>query len=401
MNTDVTIVGAGIVGLATAYQMVQQEPDVRVCVLEKEADVAVHQSSHNSGVIHSGIYYRPGGDKARNCATGYRLLLDFCQEYEIPHELCGKVIVATEEREIPLMDNIYQRGIANGLKNLAILDRHELQDKEPYVQGIQGIWVPQAGIIDYHSVAQKYADLIQAAGGHIKLGHRVVSITPNAQGIRIRTTADTIHSKILVNCSGLYADKVAKMTGQEIDFKILPFRGEYYQLKPEKTSMVNGLIYPIPNPNFPFLGVHFTKMIKGGVEAGPNAVLAFGREGYRKRNLHPAELLETLAYPGFLRIARKYWKDGSYEMYRSFSKKAFVKALQKLIPTLSGADVIKGGSGVRAQACDRQGNLIDDYLILEQPGIINLCNAPSPAATASLAIGAHLAEKVFGQLERI
>ncbi len=399
MEFDIIIVGGGIVGLASAYQTLNQYPGLKVCVLEKETEIAKHQTGNNSGVIHSSIYYKPGSKKALNCKKGYDLLLDFCDKNDIQYELCGKVIVATDENEIPLLEKIYSNGVANGLENLSFLNEEQLKEKEPHVGGIKGIWVPQAGIIDYNDVAHKYKEKIENLDGEIKLGHKVSEIIKDDNKLSVITSKGEISAKLFVNCAGLFSDKVAKMTGQNIDFKILPFRGEYYVLKPEKTNLVRGLIYPVPNPNFPFLGVHFTKMIKGGVEAGPNAVLAFKREGYRKRDVNISELLETITYPGFINIAKKYWKDGTYEMYRSFSKNAFVKALQKLIPEIKSEDVIPGDAGVRAQACDKKGNLIDDFLILEQECIINVCNAPSPAATSSLAIGEYISNKIISKLK--
>ncbi len=399
MEYDVVIVGGGIVGLASAYQVLKQDSSLKICVLEKESKLAKHQTGNNSGVIHSGIYYKPGSKKAENCKRGYQLMLDFCEKHNIAYELCGKVIVATSEEQFPALERIYERGIANGLKNIKYIDAEEIKAKEPHVAGLKGIWVPQAGIVDYTDVSLKYAELIENLGGEIKLNQKVTGINQNLENIEVKTSKGALKAKLIVNCAGLFSDKIAKMTGQEIDFKIIPFRGEYYELKPEKTNLVKGLIYPVPNPEFPFLGVHFTKMIKGGVEAGPNAVLAFRREGYKKRDIHVGELLETLTYPGFLNIVRKYWKDGSYEMYRSFSKTAFVNALKILIPAIKSEDVVRGGAGVRAQACDRKGNLIDDFLILEKDQVINICNAPSPAATSSLAIGEYISNKIISKLK--
>lgn len=395
---DITIVGAGIVGLATAYQLLEKRSDLRICILEKEEAIAKHQTGNNSGVIHSGIYYKPGSAKAINCKKGYQLLLDFCEAKGIDYELCGKVIVATEEKELPALERIFERGVANGLTGLTYLNEEELKKKEPYVKGIKGIWVPQAGIVSYKDVAQKYKEAIEAKRGEVKLGHKVLGIDLKEEVIKVNTSKGDISTKFIVNCGGLYADKLAQMTGQGQDFKILPFRGEYYELIPSKHYLVKSLIYPVPNPAFPFLGVHFTKMIKGGVEAGPNAVLAFKREGYKNTQFNFKELFETITYSGFIKIASKYWKDGTYEMYRSFSKKTFVKALQKLIPTLKGEDIVKGGAGVRAQACDKDGNLIDDFLILEKNKVINVCNAPSPAATSSLAIGDTISEMILSKI---
>jgi L-2-hydroxyglutarate oxidase len=398
MKYDVIIIGGGIVGLATAYQLLEQNAQLKVAVLEKEIQIAQHQTGNNSGVIHSGIYYKPGSAKALNCKRGYQMLLDFCERENIEYNLCGKVIVAVKEEEIPILEDIYQRGIENGLKGLKYLNKEELKEKEPYVNGIRAIWVPQSGIVDYKTVANRYSEIIQEKGGEVKLGYKVTDVDIQSDCIVISTNRNRFESSVLVNCAGLYSDKIAQITGQGKDFKIIPFRGEYYDLKPQKRLLVKGLIYPVPNPEFPFLGVHFTQMIGGGVEAGPNAVLAFKREGYKNTQFNFKELIETLTYSGFIKIAMKYWKDGSYEMYRSFSKKAFVKAMQILIPSITGDDVVKGGAGVRAQACTKDGKLVDDFLILEQKRVINVCNAPSPAATSSLAIGETISKKILSKL---
>lgn len=391
---DITIIGAGIVGLATAYQLLQQKPALRVAILEKEAEVAQHQSSHNSGVIHSGIYYQPGSLRAINCQTGYRYLLEFCQEYGIDYDICGKVIVATQAEEQPILDKILDKGLRNGLTGIRKIGPEETREIEPHVRAVEAIYVPQAGIIDYLEVARKYAQLIQKMGGKIFCGHRVLKTIRERSGFVIETTQATFQSKQLVNCAGLYSDKVAALNTADIPIKILPFRGEYYELKPERETLVRHLIYPVPNPNFPFLGVHFTRMIRGGIEAGPNAVLAFRREGYTRWQWQGAELMETLAYSGFRKIARKYWRDGWVEMQRSFSKSAFVAALQKLIPEITTDDVVPGRAGVRAMACGPNGELADDYIFAESSGVINVLNAPSPAATSSLAIGAEVAKRI-------
>ena len=387
MNSDIIIIGGGIVGLATALQLKQQNPALKVILLEKERELAKHQTGNNSGVIHSGIYYKPGSLKATNCIRGYKLLIDFCRKHEVPFELCGKIIVATEEKELPLLQNLFTRGQQNQLENLKMLSREELKEYEPHVAGIAGIAVPQTGIVDYKKVADKYAEEIKKFGGEIILGERVIDIQLGAENAIVITQSKSYPTKLIINCAGLYSDKVAKLTSKVVDVKIIPFRGEYYKLKKEKEYLVKNLIYPVPDPNFPFLGVHFTRMMKGGVEAGPNAVLAFKREGYKKSDINLAELGESLAWPGFQKVAYKYWKTGIGEMYRSFSKAAFTKALQKLLPEVQKEDLVEGGSGVRAQACDRTGGLVDDFLILEDKQVINVCNAPSPAATSSLAIG--------------
>lgn len=391
MNTtpksDIVIIGGGIVGLATALQLKQQNPSLKIVLLEKETELAKHQTGNNSGVIHSGIYYKPGSLKATNCIHGYKLLIDFCRKHEVPFELCGKIIVATEQKELPLLQNLFTRGRQNELENLKMLSGEELKEYEPHVAGIAGIAVPQTGIVDYKKVADKYAEEIKKFGGEIILAERVIDIQLSAENAIVITQSKSYSTKLVINCAGLYSDKVARLTSKVVDVKIIPFRGEYYKLKKEKEYLVKNLIYPVPDPNFPFLGVHFTRMMKGGVEAGPNAVLAFKREGYKKTDIDLAELGESLAWPGFQKVAYRYWKTGFGEMYRSFSKAAFTKALQKLLPEVQESDLVEGGSGVRAQACDRTGGLVDDFLILEDKQVINVCNAPSPAATSSLAIG--------------
>lgn len=396
---DIIIIGGGIVGLATALKIQQEQAHLKLLILEKENKLAAHQSGHNSGVIHSGVYYKPGSLKARNCIKGYQLLLDFCRQENIPFDLCGKVIVATSEAELPQLDVIFKRGAENGLQNLKMLSKEALHEYEPHVNGIAGIHVPQTGIINYAKVAEKYAEKLKAGGADIKMGQRVSSIRPGRNKTQVITENESFTAKLMVNCAGLYSDKVAHMTGQSLDLKIIPFRGEYYELVPEKQHLVKNLIYPVPDPNFPFLGVHFTRMAEGGIEAGPNAVLAFSREGYKKSNVNIAELMETLRWPGFQLVARKYWRTGMGEYYRSFSKAAFTKALQKLLPELREEDLKPGGAGVRAQACDRKGGLLDDFLILESPGVVNVCNAPSPAATSSLAIGETVAALALKQLQ--
>lgn len=395
MQHDVIIIGGGIVGLATALQIKKSNSSLSILLLEKENELAKHQTGNNSGVIHSGIYYKPGSLKATNCLRGYHLLLDFCTQNNIPFELCGKIIVATDEAEKPLLNNLFVRGQQNGLENLKRLTKAELKEHEPHVKGIEGIFVPQTGIVDYKVVAEKYGEVLRNQGAEIKLGEKVVDIKTESNQVTVVTDQKSYTSKLVVNCAGLYSDKVARMTIKDLNVKIIPFRGEYFKLKKEKEYLVKNLIYPVPDPNFPFLGVHFTRMAKGGVEAGPNAVLAFQREGYKKSQINLAELGETLAWPGFQKVAAKYWRTGMGEMYRSFSKAAFTKALQKLIPEIQEADLVEGGAGVRAQACDRQGGLVDDFLILEEKQVINVCNAPSPAATSSLAIGETVSKLVL------
>ena len=398
MQYDVVVIGGGIVGLATALQLKKSNPNLKLVLLEKETELAKHQTGNNSGVIHSGLYYKPGSLKAINCIHGYHLLIDFCQQYEIPFELCGKIVVATEEAEIPLLDNLYKRGEQNGLQNLKKIDKDQLKEYEPHVHGRAGIYVPQTGIVDYKRVAKKYGELIQKSGGEIHLGEQAIAVQSTENKKVVITQKTSYTTRLVINCAGLYSDKVARMTVQKLNVKIIPFRGEYFKLKKEKEYLVKNLIYPVPDPNFPFLGVHFTRMVKGGVEAGPNAVLAFRREGYKKSDINFSELAETLAWPGFQKVAAKYWRTGFGEMYRSFSKAAFTNALQKLIPEIRENDLEEGGAGVRAQACDRNGGLVDDFMILEEANVINVCNAPSPAATSSLAIGETVAKLALTKL---
>lgn len=398
MQYDIIIIGGGIVGLGTTLNITEKKPGAKVLVIEKETELAKHQTGNNSGVIHSGIYYKPGSLKATNCIRGYNLLVDFCTKNDVPFDLCGKIIVATDKAELPLLETLYTRGIQNGLTNLKKINSNELTEIEPHVRGIAGIFVPQTGIVDYKQVAEKYGELVKKNGGEIILGEKVIEIQSESGKVVVVTQKKSYTAKFIINCAGLYSDRIARLTSENVNVKIIPFRGEYYKIKPEKEYLVKNLIYPVPDPNFPFLGVHFTRMMKGGVEAGPNAVLAFKREGYKKSQIDLSELAETLAWPGFQKVAAKYWRTGFGEMYRSFSKAAFTKALQKLIPEIQENDLVDGGAGVRAQACDKQGGLVDDFLIIEEQQAINVCNAPSPAATSSLAIGetvASLALKRF------
>lgn len=398
MQYDVLIIGGGVVGLATGLQLLNGNPSLKVAVIEKEASVAQHQTGNNSGVIHSGLYYKPGSLKALNCTRGYHLLLEFCRKHEVPFELCGKIIVATEEREIPMLQTLYERGQQNGLKPLTMLSGEQIREYEPHAAGIRGILVPQTGIVDFRLVAKKYAEVFQKAGGEIMLGEKVSAIRMNHSLAHVTTQKQGYAARLVVNCAGLYSDKVARLTSDKINVKIVPFRGEYYKLRKDKEYLVKNLIYPVPDPAFPFLGVHFTRMARGGVEAGPNAVLAFSREGYKKSDINLAEFGETLAWPGFQKVAAKYWRTGLGEMYRSFSKAAFTRALQKMVPEIREADLVEGGAGVRAQACDRTGGLVDDFMIVEEPGVVNVCNAPSPAATSSLAIGQTVSELALRRL---
>lgn len=392
---NVVIIGGGIVGLASALKIKEENPKLKVAVVEKEKDLATHQTGHNSGVIHSGLYYKPGSYKAKNCVDGYHQLIRFCDEEEIPYEITGKVVVATQKQQIPTLNMLFERGEANGLKGLKKLVQEEIKEHEPYVAGLQGIFVPQTGIIDYKGVAEAYADKFRHFGGEIFSDNEVKKIAKIQNGfLKVVTKNEELTTRLVVNCAGLQSDLVTKLTGAKVDYQILPFRGEYFKIKPDREYLVKNLIYPVPDPNFPFLGVHFTRMMKGGVEAGPNAVLAYRREGYTKRDINVKELVSAVTYKGFRKVASKYWRTGFGEFYRSYSKSAFTKALQQLIPDIKKSDLIEGGSGVRAQACDRNGGLIDDFLIIEGEQYINVGNAPSPAATSSLAIGEQIAELV-------
>jgi L-2-hydroxyglutarate oxidase len=388
MLYDIIIIGGGIVGLATGLKIKESRPELKVVILEKESEVAKHQTGNNSGVIHSGLYYKPGSLKATNCINGYHELIRFCEQESIPFELTGKVVVATKKEQIPILNGLLERGLQNGLTGTRSITLDELKEYEPYCAGVAAIHVPQTGIVDYKLVAQTYAKKFQSIGGEIFLDHKVLKINNLNSVSSIKTKYHEFVGKLVINCAGLYSDKVAQMSQEEsLDVKIIPFRGEYYKIKKEREYLVKNLIYPVPDPNFPFLGVHFTRMMKGGVEAGPNAVLAFKREGYKRSQINLAELSETLAWPGFQKVAAKYWKTGMGEMYRSFSKTAFTNALKELIPDIQESDLVDGGAGVRAQACDRTGGLLDDFCIRENEYAINVLNAPSPAATSSLSIG--------------
>jgi len=396
MQYDVVLVGGGIVGLATGYKLIAARPDLKIAILEKESQLALHQTANNSGVIHSGLYYKPGSLKAINCIQGYHELVTFCEEENIPYEITGKVVVATRDSQKPLLTMLMERGLENGLTGTRNISLEELKEYEPHCTGVGAIHVPQTGIVDYLQVALAYGRKIVQLGGAIFLDHKVLEIKQKESINYIETSKGTFQAKLVVNCAGLYSDKVARMNDASInDVKIIPFRGEYFKLKAEREYLVKNLIYPVPDPNFPFLGVHFTRMQKGGVEAGPNAVLAFKREGYKKTQVDFAELAETLTWPGFQKVAAKYWKTGIGELYRSFSKAAFTKALQELIPEIQESDLVEGGAGVRAQACDRTGGLLDDFAIRESEFAINVLNAPSPAATSSLAIGGTVADMVL------
>jgi L-2-hydroxyglutarate oxidase len=389
----VAVVGGGILGLATAYHLTQRAPNRRVVVLEKEASLGQHQTGHNSGVLHSGIYYKPGSLKAINCRDGKKAMEAFCAAEGIDYEICGKVIVATSEAEVPALERIYERGQANGVR-CAVIDQAHLRELEPAVAGIKAIHVPESGIVDYVQVCERLALRMRERDGQIITNARVTGMRQQAGKIVVQSLADDFTVDYVVNCAGLYSDRVTALSGQQPDVKIVPFRGEYYTVKPQAESLCQNLIYPVPDPSFPFLGVHFTRMIHGGVECGPNAVLAFAREGYKKTDLNLADLVETLTYPGFLKLAATYWQTGLGEMWRSFSKAAFVKALQRLVPAIRADDLDTAPAGIRAQAIAPDGSMVDDFLIQETERIINVCNAPSPAATASLNIGRLIVDKL-------
>jgi len=387
---DIAIIGAGIVGLATALDLVRRFR-VSLVVLEAENDIAAHQTGHNSGVIHSGLYYKPGSEKARNCAAGREAMYRFCADQGIPHERCGKVVVATEEAELPALEELFRRGEANGLVGIRKLSGPEVREFEPHVAGIAGLYIRETGIVDYKDVARKYAELIRNAGGEIRTGARLVSLERRPDALHLTTPQGEVACKQLINCGGLQADRVARISGLDPGVQIVPFRGEYYALVPEKRYLVKNLIYPVPDPRFPFLGVHFTRTVHGEVEAGPNAVLAFRREGYSRWSCSPRDMCEWMLYPGFWKMAAKYWRTGLGEMLRSLSKKRFYHSLQRLIPELEIADIHPFGSGVRAQALERSGNLVDDFRFVQAEKMIHVLNAPSPAATASLSIGQTIA----------
>ncbi len=397
MKYDYVIIGGGIVGLASAYHILKQQPHAKLALLEKESAVAAHQTGHNSGVIHSGIYYKPGSLKAQNCIDGYNMMVDFCAEHGIKFDLCGKLIVAVNDSELPELEKLYNRGHENGLTNISYVSKEQIADYEPHLNGVKAIHVPYTGIIDYTEVCEKLAELVTQMGGEIYLNHKAEDIIVEQDYTQIVTPFKIFTTSTFVNCAGLYCDKVAELAGEKIDTKIIPFRGEYFMLKPEKRYLVKNLIYPVPDPNFPFLGVHFTRMIHGDIEAGPNAVFAFKREGYLKSDVDLEEMFESLAWPGFQKVAAKYWKTGIGEFYRSFSKTAFTKALQRLIPEVQEDDLIPAESGVRAQACDRSGGLLDDFKIIQRANAIHVLNAPSPAATSSLSIGKTIASLAVNQ----
>jgi L-2-hydroxyglutarate oxidase len=397
-NYDVAVIGGGIVGASTAMHL-QKTGKYSVIVLEAENKLAAHQTGNNSGVIHSGLYYKPGSLKAKNCAAGRELMYRFCEEHDIKYDRCGKIVVAATKEEIPALDELEKRGIANGLRGIKRLSAEQLKEYEPYVNGIDGLHVPETGIVDYTNVTEAYGKIILENGGEIKTGSKFISLKKDSGHHVLITAASEIHAKFLVNCGGLQSDRIAKLCGVEPNLQIVPFRGEYYNLKKEKEYLVKNLIYPVPDPRFPFLGVHFTRMINGGIEVGPNAVLAFKREGYSYKDISFKDLLQLFSYPGFWKMAAKYYKMEIDEFYRSISKSMFVKSLQKLVPEIGYDDVVRSGAGVRAQALEPDGKLVDDFRIVEADKMIHVLNAPSPAATASLSIGMTIAEKVAERMK--
>ena len=383
---DLAIIGGGIIGLATAMEILARRPELRLAVLEKEGAIGRHQTGHNSGVLHAGIYYAPGSLKARLCVAGKARLQRFCAEHGITYDLCGKVIVATDEEELPRLQGLYERGLANGVPGLEIIGPERLRELEPHCAGLRALYSPQTGIVDYDVVARKYAEIVAARGGAILTGHEVTGIGRADGRSTLATPAGPVAARYVISCAGLYADRVARLSGAPATPQIVPFRGDYYVLRPERSALVNGMIYPVPDPRFPFLGVHFTRRINGDIWLGPNAVLAFAREGYGRADFNPRDLAETLAYSGFRQLAAKFWRTGLDEMYRDYSKAAFLKSLQRYMPSLTAADMVPGPSGVRAQALAPDGALVDDFVVNHEGETLHVRNAPSPAATSSLAI---------------
>lgn len=398
MKVDICIIGGGIVGLATAYQVSQKYPKLSLAVVEKESSLARHQTGHNSGVLHTGIYYKPGSLKAINCRNGKKAMEQFCKEQGIEHELCGKIIVALHDDEVPRMLNIFQRGQENGV-NCKIISREEMLEIEPHVAGVQAIHVPECGIVNYRQVCYRLGEIIaKKEENKLLLGHAVIGMQTRTDSLIITTNKAEIECKHAINCAGLHSDRITRLGGQKPPAKIIPFKGEYYELEKQARHLCNNLIYPVPDPAFPFLGVHFTRMIDGSVECGPNAVLALGREAYGKFDLNLRDLLESLTYLGFQKMAMKHWKMGWGEMWRSYNKGAFVKALQRLIPEIESKHLTSAPAGIRAQAVSPGGALVDDFLIEDNERIINVCNAPSPAATASLNIGSTISAKLADRI---
>jgi (S)-2-hydroxyglutarate dehydrogenase len=391
MGEKIVVVGGGIIGLATAWRLGQRFPDARVTVLEKEAGVCRHQSGHNSGVLHAGLYYKPGSRKARLAVTGIRQMVEFCQEHSIPHEICGKIVVATNEEEVPRLQTLYERGAQNGLQGLKMLTGDELREIEPHAAGIAAVRVPQEGIVDYPRVCETLHEVIRAQGGEVITSARVTAIDRENGAWRVHSTAGDYDASRIVTCAGLQSDRLAALTGANRTIRIVPFRGEYYKIRAERQHLVRNLIYPVPDPKFPFLGVHFTRLIHGGVEAGPNAVLALAREGYTWTDINPRDIFDAITFNGLWRFLGKYPKMCWQETRRSFSRELFCESLQRLVPEIRVEDLSAGGSGVRAQAMSPDGTLVEDFHFVEGPGELHVVNAPSPGATASLAIGEEIA----------
>ena len=389
---DIAIVGAGIVGLSTAVKLIEKHPSRNICLIEKEPSVAIHQTGNNSGVIHSGIYYKPNSLKAKNCREGVKELISFCEKYGIPYTLSGKLVVAVDETELSRLKELFERGIANQVPDLRLIDQDEMAEIEPNVHGIQAIHSPLTGVVDYKAVAKKMQEVFESKGGRTYFDHKVLKIEERRKRCIVHTDEGEILSSIIINCAGLYSDRIAETVQKNIGVKIVPFRGEYYTLGEKASEKIRSLIYPVPDPKFPFLGVHFTRGISGEVEAGPNAVLAFAREGYKKTDFNLKDSLDSLTYPGFWKLVLHYWKMGATEQIRSLIKPLFVKALQRMVPSIQNEDLKSGGAGVRAQALKSDGNLVDDFYIIETRQTIHILNAPSPAATASLAIGRQIAD---------
>jgi (S)-2-hydroxyglutarate dehydrogenase len=396
---NVIIIGGGVVGLAVALEITRRFPHLRLLVLEKESRVARHQSSHNSGVIHSGVYYKPGSLKARLCVSGSAAMVDFCREHRIPHSVCGKVIVATNAEELPGLEELHRRGEANGLTGLRLIGPEELREIEPHARGVKTLVVPATGVTDYSAICEKYAELIAASGGQAMTSAPAIGIRRKADEIIVETPRGAFSTSALINCAGLFSDRIARMAGDDPGVMIVPFRGEYYDLKPERASLVRALIYPMPDPRFPFLGVHFTRRVTGKVDTGPNAVLAFAREGYHHSDINLRDVASSLAFPGFWRMARQHWRNGLDEWKRSLSKAAFVRALQRLLPEITENDLVPGGSGVRAQALKRDGTLVDDFYFIPSRRTLHVLNVPSPAATASLTIGKAIVDMAVKNLD--
>jgi (S)-2-hydroxyglutarate dehydrogenase len=398
MNYDAVIVGGGIVGLATAHRLLEARPQLKILLLEKESKLAAHQTGNNSGVLHAGLYYKPGSEKAKLSFGGLQQMTAFCREHGIAHEICGKIVVATSEDELQRLENLWERGSANGLTGLRKLTPPQIREIEPHAAGIAAIHVPQEGIVDYPAVCEKLGELIRKNGGEVKLNALVLKIVPDGNERIVETNTGNFRTKFIVTCGGLHSDRLVKAAGQNPSAKIIPFRGEYFQIKKERQFLVRNLIYPVPDPKFPFLGVHFTRLIHGGIEAGPNAVLAFAREGYKWSNINLRDLAESLCFPGLWRFLANYPSICGYEIYRSLSKAEFTRSLQKLVPEICEDDLETGGAGVRAQAMTANGKLVEDFHFEEAKGILHVVNAPSPAATASLAIGSKIVERVLAQL---